>query len=378
MQWQNSSESNSLPSLREGLDKVMLTVREKNFDPKRYKYDKHIANMFADRLTSIKFGDRYADTIKYEKYKWQTWKHDNIEKSSFGVQYFLRIDGMRQMRVLLNCQRLYNIFNNLEIYDKRLFDDNVVIPSVNYYLEEFIEIVQRVIYEAVNDYIALRKKVFNQTVTFPELTVDTHQIEMVREGIGLHTSDLSHAFKQYSRADTITVFHNQTNTHYLNTNYRRQLKMYQKGVGIIRLEATYNDRPQDLVFNWSSSQIHDIARSLRRSFDKLLQHMGIPDNWWESRVMKKQTFVYSLAEAINLRSKKEKDTPSEVLTDLMLILLVANSWNSTKDNQIMTRWLKRKGLLKHSGRRGIYIPTDRLMFLKDIFWTYCEKENWHC
>lgn len=366
-----------MPSLREGLDKVMLTIREKVFEPKKYPYPKHIADLYVDRLQKLKFSDRYADTLFYTKYKWQTSTRNGVEKSTWGVQYWLRLDGMRQMRVMLNLQRLYNIFNNLEVYDKRLFDDNVVVPSVDYYLEEFVEIVQKQIYEIVNDYIALRKKVFNDVITYDDITVDTHQVEMIREGLGLHTSDVSQTFKEHSRADTITVYHDQVQTHYLTTSYRRQLKMYQKGVGIVRLEATYNERPQDIVWGWQKDDMVHIANSLRREFDRLMRHVGIPDNWWKPRVMKKKTFLWSLADIINLRDPSTK----EVLSELLLVLLSLNSWKSdprNEDFRLMTRRLVRKGLLKHSGRRGVYIPTDRLMFIKDIYWHFCDKENWIC
>ncbi len=373
-----------MASLREGLDKLMMTVRPKDRTI-THPYCQLTAKKYGDLITKLKFQDRYANTILFEKYPWQTWEKEGITKSTYGLQYFLRIDGFRQMRVIINCQRLYNIFNNLEVYDKRLFDDNVVVPTVGYHLEEFIELVQKMTSEIVQDYIALRHEVFGNVVTPADLAVDTHQVEMVREGLGLHTSDLSETFRKHSRAETITVHHSQTNTHYMNTSARRQLKMYQKGVGIVRLEATFNERPKDLVWDWSGEPTQ-IADSLREEFDGLLKHMGIPLNWWKPRVMEKRKFVWALADAINLRSRRKtlRDgtvEPSKVMDGVLQGLLSQISWEMDPNNEdfkTLTRRLKRKGLLKHSGARGIYIPTDRLIFLKDIYARFCETEGWLC
>ncbi len=382
-----------MPSLREGLDKLMFTIRTKDVMT-TYKYCKIAEHSYFPSLTKLKFGDRYANVILFNRYKWQTWEKEGIEKTTYGLNYFLRIDGFRQMRVFMNCQRLYNIINDLEVYDKRLFDDNVVIPSVGFYLEEFIDIVKDTLLEVVEDYIKYRKVVFDDDIIRDDIVIDTHQVEMVREGIGLHTSDVSETFKKYSQADTITVFHNQANVHYFNTNFKRQLKMYQKGAGILRLEATFNERAKDVVWNWSGPTTF-IADSLRVEFDKLLRHMDIPTEWWKPRIMAKKTFIWFMADIIKLTSLKKsqiKDTPAErvVHADLMQVLLHMKSWDKdiekikddklqqSKDFNALTRWLRRKGLIKSTGVRSQWVPTERLVFLQEIYQRFCETEGWLC
>ncbi len=49
-----------------------------------------------------------------------------------------------------------------------------------------------------------------------------------------------------------------------------------------------------------------------------------------------------------------------------------------KDWTNMMRRFKKKGLVKHSGVRGQYIPTDRLNYLQEIFRSYCQLEGWVC
>lgn len=374
--------------LREGLDKIMFTIMPKKGDKRlKYRYCKSTETKHFDSITKLKFGDRYANVILFERYPWQTWEREGVRKSTFGVRYFLRIDGFRQMRILLNCQRMYNILNKLEVYDKRLFDDNVVVPSEAYYLEEFIEIVQDRIHEFMSDYIRYRNEIFGDELTNDDLVLYTHQVEMVREGVGLHTSDVSELFKRHSRADSITVYHDQVNTHYFNTHAKRQLKMYQKGVGILRLEATFNDRPHDVVWNWSGPSTH-IADSLRSEFDRLLLTMNIPEEWWKTRIMSRDKFIWSLADAIGLRTRKKHNEPSEIMDGLMKVLLHNNSWSQNPHDQDrsdyvrseeferLTRWLKRKGLIKTSGNRGVWLPTDRLIFIRDIYQRICKTEGW--
>ncbi len=375
-------------SLREGLDRIVLTVRTKDVLT-TYKYCQRTANSYFDVLTKLKFSDRHANVILFPKYPWQTWERDGVRTTTYALKYYLRIDGFRQMRVFLNCQRLYNIIHKLEVYDQRLFDDNVVIPTVNYYLEEFVEMVQDIFLEIKLDYIKHRKVVFGDIIMPDDVVIDIHQLEVVREGIGLHTSDVSETFKRHSRADSITVYHDQVNTHYFNTNYKRQLKMYQKGVGILRMEATFNERAIDVAWNFAGP-ITQIADSIRVEFDKLLMHMNIPSEWWKSRNMAKKTFIWFIADAINMRSLKRAGEPSVLFHGLMQVLLEMKSWSNkihdsnedkplpSKDFNTLTKWLKRKGLIKSTGMRGSWVPTERLVFLQEIYQRFCETEGWLC
>ncbi len=371
--------------LREGLDKLMFTVREDDkYD--EYPYRREIALKYGDRIQRLKFDKRWGDTIFLEKYPWQSWKYLGEYKHTYALHYFLRIDGLRQMRVVLNCQRLYNIQNNLDLYDKRLFDDNVVLPNVPFVLSEFIEMVQHELVKIKEDYIKLRLEIFGDTVILPDIVVDTHQIEMVQEAIGVHTSDLSTYFRNLSSSDHITVYHEQTNTHYLMTTAKRQLKMYQKGVGICRLEMTINTRPYDIVWNWQNADTDHIVRSLQAEFDDVLTEMRIPVDWYKIRVMSKNKFVWALADAIGLRKKDKepevKDDPDHdfdngtVQWQLMKVLLSLSSWRSVKDTETMTRYLVRKNLLRRV-ERGKCVPTDRLLFLQDLYQKIEKSEGWN-
>ncbi len=364
--------------LREGLDKIMLTVREDDIDGTEYPYSQDIAMKFADRIVRLKFRNRFGNTIFMEKYPWQSWKYLGHRKHTYAVQYYMRIDGFRQMRVSINCQRLYNIQNNLMLYDKRLFDDNVVLPSVPYTLHEFVSMVKKEISLIKEDYVRLRKEIFGQDIPLDTVVVDTHQIEMVQEGIGVHTSDLSDTFRKFSTANTIVVYHEQTNTHYFNQSSKRQLKMYQKGVSICRLEATVNYRPSDIVWAWQDGAVEHITRSLQAEFDEVMKDSGIPVDWYKIRKMSSDKFAWSLADAIGLRNPNNPDDDSdngEVLDQLMKVLLHINSWKSTRDTEKMTRRLRRKGLIEPMSR-GMYVPTKRLLFLQELNDRLKRSEKW--
>ncbi len=364
--------------LREGLDKIMFTIREDDYT--EYPYDKDVEMKYADRIQRLKFAKRWGNTIFLEKHPWQSWKHLGEYRHTYALQYFMRIDGMRQMRVLLNCQRLYNIQNNLMLYDKRLFDDNVVLPSVPYTLLEFVDMVKKEILLIKEDYIQLRDDIFGDKVFMADIVVDTHQIEIVQEGIGVHTSDISETFKRFTTADLITVYHDQINTHYLNTTAKRQLKMYQKGVAICRLEATLNLRPNDIVWGWQDGDSEHITRSLQAEFDDILLEMKIPTDWYKIRSLDLNNFTWGLADAIGLRSRKtlQEDgsySSGEVQWELMKVLLHVRSWKSDKDTASLTRTLVRKGLLEQKAR-GYLVPSNKLLFLQELYERLKRSEKW--
>lgn len=346
--------------VREGIDKVMLTIREKKHH--KYPFPKDVSLMYADRLKRLKFADRYAYVISFSKHPWSSWKYQGEDRFSFASEYFLRLDGMRQLRVLLNCMRLYNIKNELPLYKSGiLFDDNVVIPSHLFSLSEFVDLMKKEIEEIKSDYIQMREVVFGDTVFRDQLVVDTHQVEVVQEGIGLDTFDVSQTFKDFARCQSIKVFHNQTNTHYFNLPGRRQLKIYQKGIGIMRLEATFNVHPKDVIHNWSGDTDH-IVRSIQAEIDDLLEDMNIQKQWWITHSIEKDKLVWLMANALKLTDP----TTKEVWVPLMKRLLCLKDWDSRRENRLQTQMLKRKKLIEPV-MRGKYVPTENLLMIQELF-----------
>ncbi len=348
--------------LRDGIDKIHMTVREKGH--KKYRFPRHIALMYSDRLSKLKFSDRYAQVIHFQKYAHKTWRYLGDDKSTYCLEYFLRLDGMRQMRVFLNCMRLYNFKNGLELYKGRLFDDNVVVPSRSFDLLEFVELVRQEIPKIINDYIEIRKRVFRDIVNSDDLTLDTHQVEIVIEGIGLHTSDVSDTFMDFARCDSFKIYHDHTNTHYLNTTGQRQLKIYQKGIGILRLEATFNNRPQDIVFRWNEHSVEDTVRYIREEIDDLYEHMNIPKDWWKHRKMSREKLIHAFTDTMGLRREGKKNGILDI--GLMKTLISIKNWSSNSDNQALTKRLRRKRLIKPVGR-GQYVPSENLRIIQELF-----------
>lgn len=345
-----------MPILRTGIDKITLTVR--TGDMQEWPYPKRVAEFYKTQLKRLKFSDRYAMVIEFNSYPHDK-KRDDPSSWTWGLTYFLRLDGMRQMRVLMNCQRIYNIINQLPMYDKRLHDDNVVIPSHQFSLTEFVDLVKRELETLKRNYVKIRKEVFGQSIDPNDVIIDTHQAEIITEGIGMHTNDVSQTFKDYARCDSMKVYHNQTQTMYFNSSDKHQLKIYQKGVGILRLEATLNQRVDDIVLGWKEDSWM-ITESIEQELTTLLNRMGVPRDWWEKRRMSKDSLLWTLADALGL-----EDEQGNVDAQLMNVLVTSDSFQSKYETRNLVRRLRRKKLLKPL-YRGIYVPTERLRLIQEL------------
>ena len=355
--------------LRSGLDKIMFTVRESQF--KNYPYPKDIALMYQDRLKRLVFSDRTAFCIQLDKYPHKTWKYLDETKSTFAVEYFLRLDGMRQMRVFMNCMRLFNVKNDLEPSPKALWDDNFVDPDHIFVLASFVEMVKNELEIIKQDYIDFRKDVFNETILPIDVTIDTHTLEVVREGLGLHTSDVTHTFQDFPSCDSVKVYHNETNTHYFNTSAKRQIKFYNKGIGVLRMEATFNYRPSDIVLKWVAPT-PDIVQSIEMEVDNLLFDLNIPNDWYDQFNIKREHFIFLIANALNLRDPPERDPDTgeiiregDVQTWLMRYLLTSKSFQSTDDKRVLFQKLKRRRLIRPV-TKGKWVATERLRLIQNL------------
>jgi hypothetical protein len=345
--------------VRSGLDKVVFTV----LDKRRLKHSSNptVKLKYSDRLTKLKFQDRYAYCILFEKYPHRTWKYQGQEKSTYGVEYFMRIDGLRQMRVMVNCMRMFNIRHDLKPTPKALFDDNVVDPDVTFVMASFVRIVQELIQEFIDDYIELRKTVFDEEIIRENVEVFTHSMEVVREGLGLHTSDIGYTFQDFPLCDSVKVYHNTTNTHYFNTSGSRQLKFYNKALGVLRMEATFHNYTKDIVLNWQGHPA-TIAQSIEMEVDELLADMQIPMNWYEAFQIRTVNLIWLIANALDIR----REGSDELDIDLMKVLLTSKSINSTRENRNTIRKLVRKRLVKGQ-MRGKYVPTERLAMMQRLY-----------
>lgn len=339
--------------LRDGIDKVMLTVRPKDLSFS-YSFPKGVFERYRanGNVVQLKFNDRWSRVIKMSKYDWQ---------GEPAIVYMQRLDQFRQCRVLVNLMRFYNIQNELDYYTKALFDNNVVIPSRMFDTSEFVVLMKQLLPEIMQDYCTIRDFVFGDPVTVDTLTVDTHQIEMVQEGIGMHTSDIAHVFTDHAKCESVVRYFDHTQTLYLNTATRKnQLKIYQKGVGIMRLEATLNNRPNDVVCEWQAPSTV-IAQRLNESFAGILSDMQIPIDWWRGREMELDTIIYLFADMLALTDEEGKTD-----TDLMKVLLSSSVYKYKDLDKNLVQRLVRKKLITRSSY-GVYVPTKRLIELQDLF-----------
>lgn len=340
--------------LRDGIDKIMLTIRPKDLSLS-YKTPELVAQRYKvnGNKSTLKFSDGFSSVIVLEKYLWQ---------GKPSIKYALRLNQFRQCRVYVNLMRYYNVKNDLDFYTMALFDNNVVVPSRMFDTMEFVDIMKELIKEITLDYIMIRDYVFNDVITIPEITIDTHQLEFVNEAIGCHVNDLADVFLKYSKVDSVVRFFNHTQTIYLNDHRKQQLKIYQKGVGIMRLEMTFNDRVQDTICDWNAPTIV-IADRLRDRYDRTLKKIGIPSEWWEQRNMSLESFVRVLSEALKLTSIEEVNASS---VDLMKVLLTSTSFKYSDMNKNLIQKLVRKRLIQQQSY-GYYEPTDRLKELQMIY-----------
>lgn len=214
--------------------------------------------------------------------------------------------------------------------------------------------------EVKKDYVEMRRIVFNDHVFLDQLAVSFHQVEIVQEGIGLHTSDVSQTFKDLARCQSIKVHHSQTNTHYFNIPGRRQLKIYQKGIGILRMEATFNSEVRDVLLELREPTDH-IVRVVMAELEDLLQDMNLPVHWWKVHTIERDKLVWLFANALRLTDEAQR-----VDVNLMKSLLTSKDWDSNRFNEALTKRLRRKKLIEPV-MRGKYVPTENLLMIQELF-----------
>ena len=356
--------------LRDGMDKIMMTVRAEHYE--EFPYPKDIARLWHDRISKLKFGKTWNMVINFYKHPWQTYKQFDEEKTSYGLHYMIRLNGMRQMRVMVNMMRYYNVVHGLELWKGRLHDDNVVLPGRLFDMTEFVDLMiadDGLINQMKKDYCKIRRVVFDDRLTPDTVVVDTHQMEIVTEAIGTHVSDIPKSFIDHSRCETIVRYFDETATVYLNTPDRDQVKVYQKGVGVMRVEATLNS-PRNVVMEWSADNWM-ITESIKQHFAQLLVRNNIPLNFWEKREMKKETLLWLFADMLKLYTESKS-----VDVDLMKTLSELKSWNGTTDNKRTTERLRRKRLIKLV-RKGKYVATPRLTAIQEVFKNFDRIQTWN-
>ncbi len=349
---------------RFGFDRIMLTVR-KDGDFKKKKFPKIVAMKFGDRTGRLKFADRSAETVRFTKYPDNSIKgqaerfNGDVEEPTPAVAYNIRLDGFRQMRVFLNCQRLYNYQHGLEPHKQRLYDDNVIDAKESYCLQEFMDMVRAELPGFKRDYCYLRREVFGDEVHECDVVIDTHVVEVVQE-VHADLIEYEELLKNIKCKD-ITVYRNQTQTTYLNLPGRNQIKLYQKALGLLRMEYSLNFRPNDVTMSWQSDDLDSRYRtvfSIEYELKRLLSHAGLPENWYDytrTRRSDKLDFVGSWAAAYDISK------------DQMLNLLGLRYWVSRKDNRNMTRKLVRCGLLFGTFNRAVYAPTARMDHIRMLY-----------
>ncbi len=357
--------------LRSGLDKIMFSVYERDY--RKYSYPKDIAMKYADRLERIHFSDRSAFSVRFDKYPHKTWITSGKEKSTYAVEYFLRLDGMRQMRVYLNCMRLFNVKHDLTPSPKALWDDNFVDPDVIFTMATFIQLVKDELQAFKQDYITVRKEVFDEEIKPQDVVISTHTLEAVREGLGLHTTDISRTFKDKPMCDSVKVYGSETNTHYFNTTAKRQIKFYNKGIGVLRMEATFNENPSEIVFHWNAPT-YDIAQSIEMEIDTLLFDMNIPNDWYDAFQIKRENLLWLFAQGLGLITREIKDKETGeiieeggiVMVDVLKWLLNNKQFPARADRRTLFQRLKRKRLIEPDIYR-VWKPTERLLQLQNLF-----------
>lgn len=341
--------------LRDGIDKIMLTVRPKDLSIS-YSYPKLCADRYKanGNLTALKFSDRFSSTITIIKHLWE---------DKPAIRYEQRLDGFRQCRVYVNLMRYYNIVNGLPFYTHALFDNNVVIPSRMFDTTEFVQLMlEDIIPQIIDDYILFRDFIFDDHISRNEIEIDTHQLEFVNEAIGVHVNDIAETFIKYSKVESMIRYFSQTQTIYFNDQRKQQLKVYQKGAGIMRLEMTFNDRINDTLCEWKAPA-QMIRDRLQERFDKQLIQMGIPAVWWELREMSLSSFIETVAELTGLYYI---DDVTKDGVELMRVLLTSTCFKYSEMNKNLVQKLVRKKLIQRQSY-GVYEPTARLKELQLLY-----------
>lgn len=341
------SKGNSTIRVRRGIDKVLVAVIPSKF--KEIKYSRDKALIHAPNYVRLKFGrKKWGSFVFFQRGEW-----DNTPL----LTYYVPLRGFSRVLVTLNLMRYYNYSHGLEFpKGVGLWDNNLVDPSEHFEIDWFLHALVNFRGEILEDAKKLMLYVHGQEYAIDdEASVIVQQIEIPEEGIGLDIVDIKQVYK-HTRSQKIEKWSNNTGTVYLNGQFKEQVKFYQKGLGVLRCEFCLNDKSVCLDLK----DADEAKLSIEVAINRLCETINIPRRWWELvRYPEKEELYQVLACTLDVR------------LDLLKRIVECNIWESKASDELLTRKLLRRGLIKKV-RRGVYIPSRKLIIFKDMLDTLGE------
>lgn len=332
--------------IRRGVDKVVLSVTPEKFID--VKYDRTIALNHKDKYKRMKFGRREWGGVIY--FPVGVWDDTPL------IQYFVPLKGQLRVVIVMNMMRYYNYEHDLEPPRRiALWDNNIVDPSVQFELSWFLSALSQLRKRFIEDAKKLVEYVFEGRYVLERPLLTVNQMELPEEAIGLDMIDIKQVYK-HTRAMKVERWSHSTGTVYLNGPNKTQVKFYQKGIGVLRCEWTINE----------GSIMMDLSdpRQVESSIDVGLYHIaseiGINRKWWDLvRWPEKEELWEYLSCTLGVE------------LNLLKRVCQSDTWYGTKDNELVTRKLLRRGLIVKIAH-GKYAPSRKLRMFVDMLDTLRE------
>lgn len=322
--------------LRRGLDKVTLAFLPEKVTMEQFSRKK--AKALENWYTNMKFGKKYIPVVQFLSGSWD---------GTPLIHYWAPLKGVRRILVMVNMMRLYNYDNGLDAPRRiSLWDNNLVPPDEDLDLKHFCSMLIELKEQLADQARRLFAWVYDRPIG--EYQISVLQAEFAEEAIGLDMLDIKEVYR-HTKAFKTVRFSNSTGTVYLNGPENEQLKFYQKGLGVLRAEWTLNN--SDTLSLESAEELH---YSIMHRARAVATQLGVERHWWKlARFPRKDTLYKLLASTLGIDA------------DLLRRVIDCDTWESTADNELTTRKLRRRKLVERV-KRGVYAPTRKLQLFKKM------------
>jgi hypothetical protein len=212
------------------------------------------------------------------------------------------------------------------------------------------------------------RKLYQDIVRKFGYSIDIEDVEVTPVSVEVPLEYLGHDIVEYewlsdvSNCRSVVKYSDMTRTMYFNKNLKKvgvQLKFYQKAPGIARMELTFNG---DFAKHYFSVGLNkeDLKRNILMAVDDGLLYYGLSLDKIKPLKLEHDVLLTQFAVAFG------------VDVDILKTLIYGNVGELTfnKDNQGLRRKLLAKGLIKKGDKKGVYLPSELVKFLKNALGKY--------
>jgi len=338
--------------------------------------DRVYFSVYSDELVGELIGKNFRRDVYEDYYHLRTKMQDDkgyVQGLHFCLCEF-EGDEIVWMNLSLREPHIAIVYVNFIRYYRKL--RKIPKPSYGYYdtnflpldlddkdklLDEFCDLYLFVISDLRGIYAELIEKLFGYKINSEEVIVNPFSVELPLEYLGHDIAEYEW-LSDVARCKNMVKYSDLTRTMYFNKHSKKitiQMKFYQKAPGIARLELTYHNEFAKRYFNPDVSK-DVLKRNILMAIDDALEYYGLSLDQIKPLKLDHDTLLSQFAIAFGLD------------VDILKTLIYGNVGEITfnKDNQGLRRKLLAKGLIKKGDKRGVYVPSELVRFLKTALGKY--------